>query len=86
MSVVIKIDIFSRKALASCQATENCIMYSSKPLINKNKPNTIVIRQNIYVKDIQTQIIAENINNYLCLKIMACIFTIIIIIILVETQ
>jgi hypothetical protein len=83
MSVVIKIDIFSRKA--SCQATENRIMYSSKPLINKNKPNTIVIRQNIYVKDIQTPIVEQNLNNYLCLKIIACIFTIIIII-LVEIQ
>jgi hypothetical protein len=84
MSVVIKIDIFSRKA--SSQATENRIMYSSKPFIDKNKPNTIVIRQNIYLKDSQTQRVAENINNYSCLKIIACIFTIIIIIILVETQ
>jgi hypothetical protein len=85
MSIVIKIDIFSRKA--SCQATENRIMYSSKPFINRNKPNTIVICQNIYVKDIQTPIVEQNLNNYLCLKIIACIFTIIFtIIILVEIQ
>ncbi len=51
----------------------------SQPLLtNNNQPNNTVIREIVYVKDSQTQKVAQNVNNYLQVKIIAAILSIII--------
>ncbi len=66
-------------------------MDSSKPLLtNNNQPNNTVIREIVYVKDSQTQKVAQNVNNYLQVKIIAAILSIIIsvvvLVIIIESQ